>query len=108
MASLHTMKITMDKRRKVNPLNVFGMRRVNFCPPHFESANVELTYNMIRAIEQWIDENIKGRFFLGQRVIVDPNVSDVGKKKIKYTTLVSFENSKDLSYFLLACPYLKY
>ena len=108
MGLLHTTKKTMDKKRKVNPLNVFGMRRVSFCPPHFESANVELTYNMIRVIEQWIEENIKGRFFIGQKVIVDPNVVDTGKKKIKYTTLVSFENSKDLSYFLLACPYLKY
>ena len=101
------MKITMDKKGKINPLSVFGMRRVSFCPPHFESANVDLTYNLSRVIESWIDENTKGRYYLGQRVI-DSDNRDLGRRKIKYVTTVSFENSKDLSYFLIACPYLKY
>jgi len=105
---LRTMKIAMDKQKKINPLNVFGMRRVKFCPPHFESTNVDLTYNMTNSIEQWIDKNTKGRFFLDQQVIFSPHESHMGRKKVKRTTVISFENSKDLSYFLIACPYLKY
>lgn len=98
----------MDKKRKVNPLNVFGMRRVKFCPPHFESANIELTYNIAKSLENWIDENTKGRYYIGQQVSNEPTSNDPTKKRIKYSTVVSFENNKDLSYFLLACPYLKY
>lgn len=96
----------MDKKIKINPLNVFGMRRTRFCPPHFESANVEMTYNMTRALESWIDENTSGRYFIGSKV--EPNMRGNSGSRIKYSTSVAFENSKDLSYFLLACPYLKY
>ncbi len=102
------MKVAMDKRKNINPLNVFGMRRVSFCPPHFESANVDMTYNMTRVIETWIEEHTKGRYYLGQKIALDQNSNDSSRRRIKYTTSISFENSKDLSYFLLACPYLKY
>ena len=108
MELLHTMKIAMDKKKQVNPLNVFEMRRVSFCPPHFESANVDMTYNMTRVIETWIDEHTKGRYYLGQKIAQDQDSTVPNRRKIKYMTVVSFENSKDLSYFLLACPYLKY
>jgi len=96
----------MDKNLKINPLSVFGMRRVKFCPPHFESSTIALTYNMSKALESWIDDNTRGRYFIGQRL--DSNIFDGTKYRVKYSTVVSFENSKDLSYFLLACPYLKY
>lgn len=96
----------MDKKLKVNPLNVFGMRRVTFCPPHFESTTVALTYNMSKALETWIDEHTRGRYYIGTRL--DSNIFDGSKSRVKYSTVVSFETSKDLSYFLLACPYLKY
>jgi hypothetical protein len=96
----------MDKKLKINPLNVFEMRRVKFCPPHFESTTVALTYNMSKALEAWIDEHTRGRYYIGTRL--DSNIFDGSKGRVKYSTVVSFETSKDLSYFLLACPYLKY
>lgn len=96
----------MDKHLKVNPLNVFGMRRVIFCPPHFESVSVELMYNMGRSLEAWIEEHTSGRYYIGQKI--DSNIFETNRKKVKYSTIVSFETSKDLSYFLLACPHLKY
>jgi hypothetical protein len=96
----------MDKKIKINPLNVFGMRRAKFCPPHFESVNVDLTYNMSRALQSWIDEHTTGRYFIGSKL--DPSFKGFGGGKVKYSTNIAFENSKDLSYFLLACPYLKY
>jgi hypothetical protein len=96
----------MDKKIKINPLNVFEMRRTKFCPPHFESVNVDMTYNMVRALESWIDENTAGRYFIGSRI--EPNIRASSGSRVKYSTSVAFENSKDLSYFLLACPYLKY
>ena len=96
----------MDKKIKINPLNVFGMRRTKFCPPHFESATVELTYNMSRALESWIEEHTAGRYYIGSKI--DPTFKGFSTTRVKYSTIVAFENSKDLSYFLLACPYLKY
>jgi hypothetical protein len=90
------------KKERINPLNVFGARRVDFCPPYFQSITVELTYNLLKALDDWIYENLSGRYYIGKSVELE-NDGPV-KQKIK----ISFENPTEVSYFVLACPYLKY
>jgi len=89
-------------KKKINPLNVFEARRVSFCPPHFEIITIEKTYNIEDAISEWISKNCTGRFFIGPTIELDSNNKIVTKLKI------GFENIKEISYFMLACPLLKY
>jgi hypothetical protein len=81
---------------------VFEARRVDFPPSHFEYAEITLRFNLKEALERWIENNLKGRYYLGRSVsLKDDN-------KLDYTIKVGFEESKELSFFMLACPHLKY
>lgn len=92
----------MQKLKDPNPLDLYGMRRVEFCPPHFESVNLSRSYNMEQAICEWIEAKLVGRYFFGPNIVLDEDNS------IVKTYTVGFENPKEMSYFTLACPYLKY
>jgi len=84
--------------KEPNPLNIYGMRTLKVPPPHFEYCTMPMTYNMTDALSNWIDKNLKGRYYLGQSL--DSNY--------KSTVKIGFEEPKELSYFMLACPLLKY
>ncbi len=58
---------------------------------------------METAICDWIHDNLKGRYFFGQNVHLNKIDNSIGAV---YT--VGFESGKELSYFMLACPHLKY
>lgn len=90
------------KLKDPNPLDVFEMRRVKFCPPHFTTTNIKKRYNIETAIAEWIDSNLSGRYYIGQNIELDAdnNLSQV------YT--LGFESPKECSFFMLACPFLKY
>ena len=87
--------------KKINPLNVHRMRRAEYCPSHFETITIEIKYNLIKAIDEWIFFNAHGRYYVGNCIELDSNKK---KSKIK----IGFERSSELSYFMLACPHLKY
>ena len=90
------------KLKDPNPLTVLDMRRVSFCPPHFETVTLGRRYNMEQAICSWIENKLTGRYFFGTNVTLDED------NNISVVYTAGFENGKDLSYFTLACPYLKY
>lgn len=48
----------------INPLNVHGLRRLDFCPPHFERVYFDIK-TAEKNIVVWILENLQGRFFIG-------------------------------------------
>jgi hypothetical protein len=86
---------------KINPLNVFEVRRSTFAAPHFEYANLPLTYNLEEGINRWIEQKCKGKYYINRSVnLIDNTLSSCLK--------VGFEDEKELSYFMLACPHLKY
>jgi len=91
----------MDKI-KINPLNVFDIRRVDFCPPYWESMIIPQKYNIQKALEEWVHTNLKGRYYINKEVVYEEEQPLSSKVKI------AFEESKELSYFALACPLLKY
>lgn len=91
----------MIKKGKINPLELYNVRRVDFCPSYFESHNLETTYNLRNAIESWIQDNLSGRYYIGNSIILS-------NSNLKQATKIGFEKSSELSYFMLACPYLKY
>lgn len=93
----------MLKKNKVNPLNLFEKRRVEFCPPYFESITINPSYNLLKAIDDWIYDNLSGRYYLGKTIDLEEISSSI---KSKYK--IAFEDPKEMSYFMLACPHLKY
>ena len=85
-----------------NALNYFGIRELSGAPPHFEYITLKQNYNLEDAIRKWILKNLKSRFFIGKKIDLD--------KENTITSMVhlGFEDPKELSYFMLACPLLKY
>ena len=94
--------IMLQKTGQPNALNYFGIRQLNVAPPHFEYITLKQNYNLEDAITKWIMNNLKSRFFIGKKVALD--------KENAVSTMINlgFEDPKELSYFMLACPHLKY
>tara|TARA_B110000977_G_scaffold101412_1_gene132890 strand:- start:1281 stop:1559 length:279 start_codon:yes stop_codon:yes gene_type:complete len=90
------------KLKEPNALNFFEMRRSNLPAPHFEYILLPTRYNLDQSLVKWIEQNLKGRFYVGKAVAVSSS------NNIENMTKVGFEEAKELSYFTLACPYLKY
>lgn len=79
----------MLKHGEVNPLNVHGLRQLDWRPPHF--TQVQFDSHVTKAvITNWLYENLTGRFYIGD---VDSN----NNRRI----LVAFESPGEASYFSL-------
>ncbi len=89
-------------KTKVNPKDFLGIRRLNFQPSHLECVDLPFTYNLEKALDKWIFNNLKNRYYIAKTVGLT-NTSTVDQ-----TMRVGFEDPKELSYFVLACPHLKY
>jgi len=92
----------MIKNKKINSLNVFEVRQVKSAPPHFEYVNLPMKYNLEESLVKWIKQNLKNRFYTGKNISLDSD------NKLVQVLTVGFEETKDMSYFMLACPHLKY
>lgn len=92
----------MIKNKKANPLNFFEIRRFDIPPKYFEYITIPLKYNLEDSLSKWIEDNLKGRYYIGSALEIDDNNSVTTILKI------GFEDQKELSYFSLACPHLKY
>jgi len=92
----------MARLKEPNPLNFFGVRRSTALPPYFETISIPYTYNIEDALNNWIYKNLRGRFFVGKSLDI---TSD---NTVKTVLKVGFENGKEMAYFMLACPLLKY
>ena len=85
------------KNGKPNPLNLLGLRRVDFPARHFHYTSLN-KYNPIKngQIDDWIYHNLNGRYYIGQALDLD------NTNTIIYTTKIGFEEEKELSFFLLS------
>jgi len=92
----------MHKEIVARPLELLGIRKVEFLPSHFEKLVISLPYNLVGAVEKWIICNLKGRYSIGKHVILN------GSNKLETALQIGFEDPKEASYFMLACPLLKY
>ena len=92
----------MIKNKKHNPLNVINIRKVKSAIPNFEYINLPTKYNLEDSLDKWISNNLRNRYYIGREVTLDHN------NKINQVITVGFEETRDLSYFMLACPHLKY
>jgi hypothetical protein len=83
----------MLKHGKANPLNIFGIRQLNHCPPHFEQVQFDL-HTSEKNVTDWLYENLEGRFYLGQIDVKQPDSRPTFRQ-----TIVAFEYPSEATYF---------
>jgi hypothetical protein len=91
-----------NKQLKANHLDFFNVRQLKHLPRHFESINLPMKYNLETSLSKWIKDNLRGRYYVGKTVNLDRN------NQLATLVCIAFEQPKELSYFTLACPLLKY
>jgi hypothetical protein len=82
----------------VNPLNVLGLRKLNWVPEHFSKISVKTAE--IDNMSNWIYNNLNGRYAVARSLKIDDN------NKMIETQNLGFEDPAELTMFSLACPYL--
>jgi hypothetical protein len=82
------------KYGKPNPLNLLELRRVRFPARHFHYTLVNTNRSI--GVNDWIYQNLNGRYYVGQTIILDST------NTISYATKIGFEEEKELSFFLLS------
>jgi hypothetical protein len=87
------------KAGKPNPLNYFGLRRVEFACPHLKYTTLDkFNPSLTKELDYWIKHNLNGRYYIGQDLSLDHT------NTIVYITRIGFEVEKELSFFKIACP----
>jgi len=85
----------------LNVLDVISKRKVDYSLVHF--AEVPLSENPFfnDDIETWIKNKLKGRYSVFTRPSID------AQGKLTLIGLASFEDHKESTFFMLACPFLR-
>ncbi len=92
----------MIKEKPINVLDLLQARQLSTAPPHFEYIDIPVTYNLEDTLIKWIKSHLKNRFYVGKKLTLS-------KQNDKTVCLsIGFEDNKEMSYFMLACPHLKY
>lgn len=85
----------------LNVLDVLDCRKMNTAVPHFSKVLVNRADWDSDKIDDWITANLKGRYYL----LDQPYITEEGK--LKSARFAGFEDHKEITYFILACPYLR-
>jgi hypothetical protein len=84
----------------LNPIDVLKQRKLKTLPSHFSKIKISES-EIFEGIEDWIKTKLKGRYCL----VRSPSIDNSGN--LKSTIFVGFEDQKELTYFMLACPNLR-
>lgn len=79
-----------------NPLAIFGLRRMDHCPPHFTCVDFDLRTDE-KVVSDWIWENLRGRFWFGDFY----QLEEINKPRLTLAKRVGFEEPAECSYFSL-------
>jgi hypothetical protein len=85
-----------------NYLDLLKERQLNWIPIHFSKTKIadsEL-WNKEKLLS-WVRSKLKGRFSLIKSPMISKN------DKLQSELVIAFEDQKELTYFLLACPYIR-
>ena len=85
----------------LNPLDVLNRRELKVLPPHFSKIKISDGDLFDNKIKNWISTKLKGRYCIIKTPAIDPGGN------LKSATFVAFEDQKELTYFMLACPHLR-
>jgi len=86
---------------ELNPLDVLESRKLNRIPPHFSKTKIDDREFFNHELEDWIKVRLRGRYSLKSIPAIDKD------GKLNTSTFVAFEDEKELTYFMLACPNLR-
>jgi len=86
-------------RGTVNPLNVLGVRKLNFIPIHFARTFTSNTKEM-NNIEDWIYTNLNSRYCIKKNHKLDDS------NKLIEICEIGIEDPKEITMLSLSCPYL--
>ena len=88
---------------ELNPLNILGKREVKTMPPHFSKLRIEYREYLHEddQIHNWVSSKLKGRFSIKKM----PTIGNDGRMRSEF--YIGFEDQKELTYFILACPYIR-
>lgn len=84
----------------LNPIDVLKQRKISYIPPHFSKMKIS-EYEIFEGLEEWVKLKLKGRYYLTK----EPGIEKTGS--LRSTFVIGFENQKELTYFMLACPHLR-
>jgi hypothetical protein len=86
----------------LNPLNILNHRQLDILPPHFSKVKVaDEAVLFDSSLVNWINTRLKNRFC----IVKHPSINSNGQ--LKLATFVGFEDQKELTYFMLACPHFR-
>jgi hypothetical protein len=87
------------KKNKINALNALDIRKVDFPAVHFHFVKIpKFNPNYVKTLDNWIYNNLNGRYYIGSDVALNESNS------IIYVTKIGFENEKEITFFKIACP----
>jgi hypothetical protein len=82
-----------------NALDALKKRQLDFMPVHFK--HTEVSQRDKNKIVSWVQNKLNGRFAVANLPRVDSN------DKLIYDPVIGFEDEKELTYFMLACPFTR-
>jgi hypothetical protein len=84
----------------LNPIEVLKQRKLSTLPLHFSKIKIsdDGFFFIENNIESWIKNKLKGRYCIVYQPAID------GDGKFKSCLFAGFEDPKELTYFMLACP----
>jgi hypothetical protein len=85
---------------ELNPIDVLKQRKLKTLPPHFSKVKIT-DYEIFEGVEDWVKIKLRGRYC----VVKYPSIDQSGN--LKSSTFLGFEDQKELTYFMLACPHLR-
>lgn len=85
---------------ELNPIDVLKQRKLATVPPHFKKMRIS-DVSVFEGIEDWVKFKLKGRYYITK----NPGIDSEGN--LRSNVFIGFEDSKELTYFMLACPHLR-
>jgi hypothetical protein len=86
---------------EINELDVIGKRKLDYIPDHFVKIKINESVLFESGVEDWIKIKLKGRYAISNC----PFINNTGNLKV--AEFAAFEDSKELTYFMLACPFFR-
>lgn len=84
----------------LNPLDVLQQRKLRTIAPHFSSLGISDT-ELFDGVEEWVKTKLKGRYYICKKPTIDKSGN------LRSSCVIGFEDQKELTYFMLACPHLR-
>ena len=84
----------------LNPIDVLKQRKLTIALSHFKKIAIT-EIDLFNGLENWINTKLHGRYYIAKQ----PGIDDKGN--LRSTYFVGFEDQKELTYFILACPILR-